>query len=320
MSIAALASTLSLLNAAPGASDVPAVLATPPLELVAAVDATAPPPPVDAAASATSAPADAAPDAAVPDGMAADAAADAVAGNPHPPHTKGDPLEGFNRAMFSVNQSLDKAIFRPAAMGYKHVVPKPARSGLRNMFTNLSEPVVFVNDLLQLKPKRAVKTLFRTILNTIFGIGGLIDVAKREGLPHRDNGFGNTLAFYGVKSGPYLFLPLMGPSTLRDFGAGQFDAAVLPLAVGRPFDRLEYQLPKAVITGLDARAEADTELKALFSTALDPYATLRSVYLQNRASEIAGLKKKAGEQDIPLDDPLEDPAAATQPPAGQTQP
>jgi phospholipid-binding lipoprotein MlaA len=228
----------------------------------------------------------------------------------HPPHAKGDPLEGFNRAMFSVNQSLDKAVFRPAAMGYKHVLPKPLRSGLRNVFSNLTEPVVFLNDLLQLKPKRAVKTLGRAVINTIFGIGGLLDVAKHEGLPHRANGLGNTLAYYGVKSGPYLFLPLLGPTTLRDLAGAQVDGLVLPVAIGKPFNQIEYQLPKAVVTGLDARAEADPELKSLFETALDPYATLRSVYLQSRAGDIAALHGKSGDTaDSPLDDPLEDPAA-----------
>lgn len=312
MSIAALASTLSLMNAAPAAAAAPAVLATPPLELAAVVQTAAPPAPPIAAEPPAGDPAGIAPE---------DEGAPVRPVDGRPPHAKGDPLEGFNRAMFSFNQSLDRAIFRPAAMGYKHAVPRPARSGLRNVFTNLSEPVVFVNDLLQLKPKRAVKTLFRALVNTVLGLGGLIDVAKGEGLPHRSNGFGNTLAFYGVKPGPYLFLPLMGPSTLRDFGGGQVDAAVLPLAVGKPFDRLEYQLPKAVITGLDARVEADAELKSLYSTALDPYATLRSVYLQSRAGEIAALKgKKADELDIPLDDPLQDPAAPPAAPDGAAQP
>jgi phospholipid-binding lipoprotein MlaA len=220
-----------------------------------------------------------------------------------------------------VNQSLDKAVFRPAAMGYKHVIPKPVRSGLRNVFSNLTEPVVFLNDLLQLKPKRAVKTLGRAVINTIFGIGGLLDVAKHEGLPHRANGLGNTLAYYGVKSGPYLFLPLVGPTTLRDLAGAQVDGFVLPVAVGKPFDRIEYQVPKVVITGLDARAEADPDLKALFETALDPYATLRSVYLQSRAGDIAALHGKSGDAaDSPLDDPLEDPAATPPAPAEPATP
>jgi phospholipid-binding lipoprotein MlaA len=299
MNLAALASTLSLLNAAPDtAVVVPAAIETPAAQIALAEPQA--PPVLPAAASA-------------PEDQAIEPS-DSAPPKRHPPHAKGDPLEGFNRTMFSVNQSLDKAVFRPVAMGYKHVLPKPVRSGVRNFFSNLTEPVVFLNDLLQLKPKRAVKTLGRAVINTIFGIGGLLDVAKHEGLPHRANGLGNTLAYYGVKSGPYLFLPLVGPTTLRDLAGSQVDGLVLPVAVGKPFDQIEYQVPKAVVTGLDARAEADPELKSLFETALDPYATLRSVYLQSRAGDIAALHGKKGDAaDSPLDDPLEDPAAPPAP-------
>lgn len=227
--------------------------------------------------------------------------------------TKGDPLEGFNRSMYRLNQKFDRAIFRPIAFGYKTVVPKPVRSGLRNFFSNLSEPIVFLNDLLQLKPKRAIKTFARFFINSTAGIGGLLDLAKGDGLPHRDNGFGNTLARYGVGPGPYLFLPFFGPSTLRDLAAGQVDGLVLPIAIGEPFDRFEYQVPRGVLTGLDLRVESDAQLKALLDGAADPYATLRSVYLQNRAAEVAEVRGQADAPllDDPLADPLpEDPAAA----------
>ncbi|HWK34918.1 VacJ family lipoprotein [Sphingomonas sp.] len=234
-----------------------------------------------------------------------------------PRHAPGDPLEHFNRRMFTLHQRADKAAFRPVAMGYKHVVPKPARSGLRNVFSNLREPVVFLSYLLQLKPGKAAETLGRFVINTGLGLGGLIDVAKepRVNLPHRANGLGNTLAFYGVKPGPYLFLPFVGPTTLRDLVGGQGDGMVLPLAVGKPFDRLEYQIPRGVVVGLDARAEADDDLKALFSGAVDPYATLRSVYLQNRAGEIAQLK--GAHADTGPDDMLDDPAGPTTPNAAE---
>lgn len=220
-------------------------------------------------------------------------------------HAKGDPFEGFNRAMFRLNQRFDKAIFRPVAFAYKTVVPKPVRGGLRHFFSNLTEPIVFLNDLLQLKPKRAIKTFARFLINSTAGVGGLLDLAKGDGLPHRDNGFGNTLARYGVKPGPYLFLPFFGPSTLRDFAAGQADSLVLPIAVGDPFDRFELQVPRGVLTGLDLRVESDAELKALLDGAADPYATLRSVYLQNRALEVSEVRGKPASS--PLDDPLADP-------------
>lgn len=220
--------------------------------------------------------------------------------------TKGDPLEGFNRAMYRLHTGLDRVIFRPVAFGYKAVVPKPVRSGIRNIFNNLPEPIVFLNDLLQLRPKRAVKTFARFLINSTAGIGGLLDLAKDDGLPRRTNGFGNTLARYGVGPGPYIFLPFFGPSTLRDLTAGQADSFVLPLAIGNPFDRLEFQLPRGGVTGLDLRIETDGQLKALLDGATDPYATLRSVYLQNRAAEVAEVRGDGAAQPL-LDDPLPDP-------------
>lgn len=230
-------------------------------------------------------------------------------------HAPGDPLERFNRNMFVFQQTLDRAFIRPAAMGYKHVVPRPIRSGVRNFFGNLGEPVVFLNFVLQGKPRSAARTVVRFILNSTIGIGGLVDAAKGKafGLPHQSNGFGDTLGFYGVKPGPYLFLPLLGPSDLRDFLGGQVDGLVLPVAVGSPFDRLEYAVPKAIITGLDERAELDGELHALLDDALDPYATMRSVYLQDRAGEIAALKGSAADVSMPGDDDERDPKASPKP-------
>ena len=243
---------------------------------------------------------------------AVETAAPATLVAPHARHAKGDPLEGINRRFFRLNERLDRAIFRPAALGYKHAVPRFARSGLRNFFSNLTEPIVFLNDLLQLKPVRAVKTAARFVVNSTVGLVGLVDVAAHKPLriPHHDNGFGSTLGRYGVGPGPYIYLPFAGPTTLRDLLGGQADRLILPFTVQQPpFDRYEYQIPKAVITGLDARAEADDELKALFSGAVDPYATLRSVFLQNRAGEIAQLRGRPRETaPVPGDD-LDDPAA-----------
>lgn len=231
---------------------------------------------------------------------------------------RGDPLEGFNRAMFGLHQALDKSIYRPVAMGYQHVVPKPVRSGLRNFFSNLTEPVVFLNYLLQFKFGKAAETLARFTINSTLGVGGVFDIAKTEefNLPHRNNSFGDTLAYYGVGPGPYLFLPLVGPTTLRDVLGGPLDGAVLPLAIGKPFSDWRYQLSSGAITGLDLRAESDPELRALFGGAVDPYATLRSVWLQHRAGEVAGLRHHGIELQSPseFDDPLRDPGApATSP-------
>lgn len=225
-------------------------------------------------------------------------------------HAPGDPWEGFNRGMFRLQQRFDKAFFRPLAMGYKTVVPRPVRTGLRHFLTNLTEPIVFLNDLLQLRPGRAARTFARFFINSTAGIGGLLDVAKTAKLPHRDNGLGDTLARYGVGPGPYVFLPFVGPSTLRDLIGGQADNFVLPIAIGNPFDRFEFQLPAGVIGGLDQRVENDAAFSAILDTAADPYASLRSVYLQNRAAEVAAVKGKAPAETPLLDDPLVDPEAA----------
>lgn len=242
-------------------------------------------------------------------------------------HAKGDPLEGFNRTMFGIHQGIDHAVFRPAAMGYKQVVPRPLRSGLRNALSNLTEPFIFVNFLLQGKPGKAVKTLGRFVVNSTFGVGGLFDVAKTKDfkLPHHPNGFGTTLAFYGVGPGPYIFLPFIGPTTLRDLLGNSADDALLPLVAGKPFNSMEYQLITGGIGGLDLRAESDADLRALFDGAVDPYATLRSVYLQNRAAEVEEAKGHAAtapQQAAPeLADPLNDPeltGTQPEPPAPQS--
>lgn len=249
------------------------------------------------------------------------AAAAAPAPTPPPPveappprarHAPGDPLEGFNRAMFRVFLTVDKALFRPAALAYAHVVPRPVRGGARHFLANLGEPVVFLNDLLQLRPGRAVRTFARFLINSTIGVGGLIDVATPEKLSHRPNGFGDTLGYYGVRPGPYIFLPVLGPGTLRDLIGGAGDGAVLPAAIGAPFDRRAYVIPRTIVAGLDQRAEADGELTALRDTALDPYALLRSAYLQTREAEIRALKAKGPNEPgeaATFDDPLDDPAA-----------
>jgi phospholipid-binding lipoprotein MlaA len=226
---------------------------------------------------------------------------------PRPARTKGDPWERFNRGMFRLFQKFDRAVFRPVALAVGKIIPKPIRSGLRNFLRNLGEPVVFLNDVLQLKPGRAARTLARFTLNSAVGLGGLADVAKTAKLPYRPNGLGNTLARYGVGPGPYIFLPILGPSTLRDLGGAQADRLVLPLAVGKPFNRFDWQLATGALAGLDQRIETDEDLRTLLSGAADPYATLRSVYLQSRIAEIAEIKGDSAAS-ATFQDPLDDPA------------
>lgn len=317
MSLGLVLPTIALLGATPEKTEsVASAALAAQVQSQSGEQATPPAPAAEQPATTTAGPAialdplvDPASDAAVPDATTSLVVKATVVG-----HAPGDPLEGLNRHLFAGFQFADRTFIRPVAMGYRHVVPKPVRSGLRNFFSNLGEPIVFLNDLLQLKPGRAFKTFERFVINSSLGIGGLIDVAKSRniGLPHHDNGFGNTLGYYGVGPGPYLFLPIIGPTTLRDLLAGQGDDFVLPIAIGNPFDRLEYQIPRGVISGIDDRAESDSDFKALLDSAVDPYATLRSVYLQNRAAEIEALHSrsaKTGTPTDPLNDPLGDPAA-----------
>jgi phospholipid-binding lipoprotein MlaA len=221
-------------------------------------------------------------------------------------HTQGDPLEHFNRRMFALNQTIDRAVFRPLALTLGKVVPKPVWSGGRNFLHNLAEPLVFLNDILQLKPKRALRTFTRFVLNSTIGIGGLVDVAKSAQLPHVNNSFGSTLARYGVGPGPYLFLPFVGPATLRDLPVDSLGQAVYPVAIGKPFNRLDWQLGTGAFLGIDKRITSDRDLRTLLSGAADPYATLRSVFLQNRAAEVAEIKGKPAGPAV-FDDPLDDP-------------
>lgn len=208
------------------------------------------------------------------------AAPDAFAAN--------DPWERVNRRFFALNAVLDRSAFRPGAIFYKRATPRPIREGLRHLFSNLGEPLVAVNDLLQGRFGLAGRTLTRAAVNTTFGLGGVLDVAAAGGLPHHDNGFGLTLARRGVRSGPYVYLPVLGPSTVRDLAGGGVDIALNPLTWTRyPYD---YGVGAAstVLGGLDARAEADGDLKALKALSTDEYATLRSFYLQNRQAQVTG--------------------------------
>jgi len=154
--------------------------------------------------------------------------------------------------------------------------------------TNLTEPVVTVNGILQLRPKRAAASGERFIINTILGLAGLIDVASKNGIPHRANSFGDTLGRYGVGGGPYMFIPLGGPLTVRDAVGEVVDNVMDPLHLLSYRYRTEISISVAVATGLDQRVRTEDDLKTLLSDSADPYATLRSTFLQSRQSEIRG--------------------------------
>lgn len=212
-----------------------------------------------------------------------------VTGESRPP--PGDPMEKVNEKSFEAVQAVDKAVVGPMAETYKQAVPSPVRSGLRNFLSNLGEPVNALNFLLQLKPGKAAETVGRFAINSTVGVAGIVDVAKRKpfNLPRRTNGFANTMGYYGVGPGPYFYLPLVGPTTLRDALGDGLDRLVLPIAVGSPFNNPAYVIPAKVIDSLDGRAEYEAEVKQIRAQS-DPYAAVRDVYLCRRQAEIDTLR------------------------------
>jgi phospholipid-binding lipoprotein MlaA len=204
---------------------------------------------------------------------------------------RGDPLEPVNAQSFAATQAVDEAVMGPVARAYKNSVPRPIRDGLRNFLANLREPVVAANYLLQLKPGKTMETLGRFALNSTAGAAGLVDVAKRRpfNLPRRRNGFANTLGYYGVKPGPFFFMPLIGPTTLRDLVGNGIDQFAGPLGMIKPFNRPTFTVPVAALSALDFRAEFDEQLTTLRATA-DPYASVRKHYLDGREAEINALR------------------------------
>ena len=199
-----------------------------------------------------------------------------------------DPFEKVNRRFYIINRGIDRAILRPAALGYEKITPGPLRRGLHHLIANLGEPLVFLNDLLQLKIAKAAKTVVRFATNSTVGLGGLVDAATSAGFEHHDNDFGTTLARYGIPSGPYVFLPLLGPSTVRDLIGSGVDMAANPLKVPKFEGLRAVKTTSIVLGGLDQRASAETDLEAIDSMGTDTYATMRSLYLQNRLAEING--------------------------------
>jgi len=227
-----------------------------------------------------------------------------------------DPAEKLNRKLFALHQFLDRTLFRPLAMVYKTITPQPLRQGIENVISNLGEPVVAANDVLQGRFRKAGTTTARFVTNSTIGIGGLIDVATSANLPHHDNGFALTLGRAGVKPGPYLFIPLMGPSTVRDAIGNGVDALASPFQwFLHGSAKTDYIVSKTVVGGLDTRASIDGEYTSLLADATDPYATLRSVYLQNQQSKIDDANTSAPQALPDFDDATPPPAAGSGPPA-----
>lgn len=241
-----------------------------------------------------------------------------------------DPYEGFNRGVFAFNDGLDKAVVKPATTVYRTVTPVPARRGFSRVLSNLMEPLHFVNNLLQGKPKRALNSLGRFVVNTTIGVGGLADHATGMGMPSTSEDFGQTFAVWGAKNSPYVVLPLLGPSTVRDAAGTGLQFFVDPVGIALDEAGASGEL-KAGVTALrviDGRSRVmDTGYDAVLATSADPYATARDAYLQRRELDIADQQGAApadtlsdADQQRLLDEALEqNPTAEDSPPGAEPE-
>jgi phospholipid-binding lipoprotein MlaA len=201
-----------------------------------------------------------------------------------------DPLEKVNRGVWGINQAADKVVIKPVTQVYRAVAPRPVRQGVSNGFANLSEPWSFINNILQGKPNRAARNFGRFVVNTTLGIGGLLDPASKMGIRPAPEDLGQTMAVWGVNGGPYLVLPLLGPSTLRD-GIGSGVAAYAdPVRVAISDANINVWYKRGYLAAYIVSARSDlTESggDTFLQTSLDPYAAARSAYLQIRTAAIA---------------------------------
>lgn len=235
---------------------------------------------------------------------------------PHP----ADPGEPANRKVWAFNDAVDKAAFRPVATGYVAVVPKWMRTRVTNFFENLDTPITIANQLLQGKPKAAGQDTLRFAMNTTLGIGGLFDPASDANLPRHDEDFGQTLGVWGVPAGPYLMLPLLGPSHVRDVPSHVFNRFL------QPFYWYNYGNERWISLGVslvDKRARL-LPLDATLARAYDPYAFIREAFIQRRLYQV--FDGNIPEHRLPRDDmefedeEFEDdpgPPEAETPPSGQ---
>ena len=205
-----------------------------------------------------------------------------------------DPLEPYNRAVTTFNERVDDAVLKPVATLYRDVAPQPVRTGVHNFFGNLGDAWSFVNSLLQLRGREAYESLVRFNVNTVFGLGGVLDIASDMGLPRHKQDFGLTLGRWGVPTGPYLVLPLLGPSTVRD-------TAALPADWwGDAVRQVDPTSARASLVGLrivDKRASLLRAGSVLDGAALDSYTFTRDVFLKVRSTNPAALRESDAYED-----------------------
>jgi len=192
-----------------------------------------------------------------------------------------DPLEPFNRGVYQFNDAVDRAVVKPVATAYRDVLPSPVRTGVNNFFANLQDAWSGVNNALQLKPKETVESFLRFGVNTVFGLVGLLDIATEMRIERHTEDFGQTLGYWGVGAGPYVVLPLLGPSTLRDTAALPVDAQ--GNLVNQASD-VPARNSATALNLVDRRARLLDASKMLDQVALDPYTFTRDAFLQRRRS------------------------------------
>jgi phospholipid-binding lipoprotein MlaA len=202
-----------------------------------------------------------------------------------------DPLEPTNRVLYAVNNAFDEVVLHPLAVGYINAVPDPVRASVHNVLGNLGAPVVLFNDMMEGKPRRAGDTLARFTINTTIGLAGFFDPATGMGYPAHSSDFGLTLGVWGVDEGPFLFLPVLGPTNPRDtFGYGM-DIPIDPFTwIGQGGRVRDLGYARYGMTVVDVRSGLIPTLDNVKEEALDPYATFRSLYRQHRNAQIDEVK------------------------------
>ena len=201
-----------------------------------------------------------------------------------------DPIEPTNRVFFAINNGLDTVLLAPVARGYRAVVPEPVRNGIHNVLANLSSPVLFIDDVMQTRPRRAGDTLARFVINTTVGVGGIFDPADKWGWHAHDNDSGITLALWGVPDGPFLFLPVLGPSNPRDAAGFGADIGLDPFTYTSGATWRIFAWTRYGVSAVDARERHLDDIEQIKRSALDPYATFRSLYQQHRAQVIDNMR------------------------------
>jgi phospholipid-binding lipoprotein MlaA len=211
-----------------------------------------------------------------------------------------DPIEDTNRTIFGINQEIDKSVILPAARAYRWAVIPPMRQSFHDFMQNLNAPVVFANDVLQGQLGLASQTFGRLAINSTMGFGGMFDFATQFGVPYHANDFGITLATWGFDEGPYVVLPVLGPSNPRDTVGMIADGLADPGdQVASAYHRMWASLARAVVSGIDERSRNIEALDDIERTSLDFYATIRSLYRQRRAAQI-----RHEENNLPNPSPL----------------